>query len=259
MNKTFRLHRQHDMDLIVLYRNKNWGFTRELKKALIAYANDLPYTPPPFEDTLTAGYVDTSITFHISLSPTDEKQKRVLNLLDDIRYGYGNSFVKALFRSYLPVLPLSAFSKNNGIVTSRQNMVMPRLSRPASVIQPETEVVAPMPIKQESDPGLTRLVPTVDASSDHFIVTDPRSSLSILQEMGREMGYETIKVADIGSSKPSAIVEPEEIISALETEPTTTEKPTMTSPTFEDPNTEDVPDFDMSSFMAGLGSLSHSR
>lgn len=254
MNKTFRLHRQHDMDLIALYRSEDFNFTKELKKALIAYANDLPYTPPPFEDTLTAGYVGTSITFHISLSPTDEKQKRVLDLLDDIRYGYGNSFVKALFRSYLPVLPLSAFSKNNGIVTSRQGTVMPRLSRPASVIQPETEVVAPTPIKQESDPGLTRLVPMVDASSDHFIVTDPRSSLSILQEMGREMGYETIKVADIGSSKPSAIAEPEEIISALEANPTTT------SPDLEDQSAEEeVPDFDMSNFMAGLGNLAHSR
>ena len=254
MNKTFRLHRQHDMDLIVLYRDKNFNFTRELKKALIAYANDLPYTPPPFEDTLTAGYVGTSVTFHIALSPTDEKQKRVLDLLSDIRYGYGNSFVKALFRSYLPVLPLSAFSKNNGIVTSRQNMVMPRLSRPASVIQPETEVVTPTPIKQEPDPGLVRPVPMVDASSNHLIVTDPRGSLSVLQEMGREMGYESIKVADTRSSKPSAIAEPEEIISALEANPTTT------SPDLEDQSTEEeVPDFDMSSFMAGLGSLSHSR
>ena len=254
MNKTFRLHRQHDMDLIVLYRDKNFNFTRELKKALIAYANDLPYTPPPFEDTLTAGYVGTSVTFHISLSPTDEKQKRVLDLLSDIRYGYGNSFVKALFRSYLPVLPLSAFSKNNGIVTSRQSMVMPRTSRPTSVIQPEAEVVTPTPIRQESDSGLVCPAPTVDTSSNHLIVTDPRGPISTLKEIGKEMGYETIKVADTQSSKPSAIAEPEEIISALETEPT------MTSPDFEDQSTEEeVPDFDMSSFMAGLGSLSHSR
>lgn len=221
MNKTFRLHRQHDMDLIILYRDKNFNFTRELKKALIAYANDLPYTPPPFEDTLTAGYVGTSVTFHISLSPTDEKQKKVLDLLSDIRYGYGNSFVKALFRSYLPVLPLSAFSKNNGIVTSRQSAVMSRLSRPTSVIQPETEVVVSTPIKQEPDPDLARPVPTIDTSSDHIIVTDPKGELSGLQEM---------------------------------------RTPTTTSPDLEDLSAEEEnSDFDMSSFMAGLGNLSHSR
>lgn len=130
MNKTFRLHRQHDLDLIALYRSKGFNFARELKKALIAYANGYEYVAPSFEDDFSKGYVATSVTFHISLSESNPEQKKALDLLEDVRYGYRNSFVKAVFRSYLSPLPLSAFSKENGLITRR--------GIPSSVIKEES-------------------------------------------------------------------------------------------------------------------------
>lgn len=142
MNKTFRLHRQHDLDLIALYRSKGFNFARELKKALIAYANGYEYVAPSFEDDFSKGYVATSVTFHISLSESNPEQKKVLDLLEDVRYGYRNSFVKAVFRSYLSPLPLSAFSKENGLITRR--------GIPSSVIKEERKEESSNEIKENN-------------------------------------------------------------------------------------------------------------
>lgn len=228
MNKTFRLHRQHDMDLIALYRSEDFNFTKELKKALIAYANDLPYTPPPFEDTFAAGYVGTSVTFHISFSPTNAEQKKVLDLLGDIKYGYGNSFVKALFRSYLPVLPLSAYSKNNGLSTSRNATVVPRI--------PKTTVsnVTPTPIVET--------IPTVETSGETVSIPKEVPVENVLPES-------PVKIEMIGVENSSPVMPPVE-------ETTVVEEPIVAE---ENTTTENADGFDMSNFMAGLGNLAHSR
>ena len=230
MNKTFRLHRQHDMDLIALYRSEDFNFTKELKKALIAYANDLPYTPPPFEDTFAAGYVGTSVTFHISLSPTNAEQKKVLDLLGDVKYGYGNSFVKALFRSYLPVLPLSAYSKNNGLSTSRNAAVVPRV--------PKT--VAPTPTVNTTSTVDT--TPTVETSGETIFAPKEISVENVLPE-------NPIKVEMIEVENSSPVTPPVE-------EAAVVEKPIVAE---ENTTTENTDGFDMSNFMAGLGNLAHSR
>lgn len=229
MNKTFRLHRQHDMDLIALYRSEDFNFTKELKKALIAYANDLPYTPPPFEDTFAAGYVGTSVTFHISLSPTNAEQKKVLDLLGDIKYGYGNSFVKALFRSYLPVLPLSAYSKNNGLSTSRNAAVVPRV--------PKTTVPNVAPTSTVTS------TPTVETSGETILTPKEVPVENVLPE-------NPIKVEMVETENPFPITS-----SVVET-PSVEEEPIVTE---ESTTTENVDGFDMSNFMAGLGNLAHSR
>lgn len=228
MNKTFRLHRQHDMDLIALYRSEDFNFTKELKKALIAYANDLPYTPPPFEDTFAAGYVGTSVTFHISFSPTNAEQKKVLDLLGDIKYGYGNSFVKALFRSYLPVLPLSAYSKNNGLSTSRNAAVVPRV--------PKTTVPNVTPTSTVTS------TPTVETSGETVSIPKEVPVENVLPES-------PVKIEMIGVENSSPVMPPVE-------ETTVVEKPIVAE---ENTTTENTDGFDMSNFMAGLGNLAHSR
>lgn len=228
MNKTFRLHRQHDMDLIALYRSEDFNFTKELKKALIAYANDLPYTPPPFEDTFAAGYVGTSVTFHISFSPTNAEQKKVLDLLGDIKYGYGNSFVKALFRSYLPVLPLSAYSKNNGLSTSRNAAVVPRV--------PKTTVPNVTPTSTVTS------TPTVETSGETVSTPKEVPVENVLPE-------NPIKVEMVEVENFSPVTPPVE-------EATVVEKPIVAE---ENTTTENTDGFDMSNFMAGLGNLAHSR
>lgn len=228
MNKTFRLHRQHDMDLIALYRNKDFNFTKELKAILIAYANNYPYTPPPFEDEFTEGYVGCSITFHISLSPKKAEEKKVLDLLNDIKYGYGNSFIKALFRSYMPLLPLSAFSKNNGFVTSR------RAFAPRVVENERTE-------RTDTKETLS----TVEIGQNNNAVIESNT-------------MEEDPVEEKSAAKKSPITED----LATTKNPLTTETPVTEKP-FESETVKTEPlgtdGFDMSSFMAGLGNLSHNR
>ena len=236
MNKTFRLHRQHDMDLIALYRSEDFNFTKELKKALIAYANDLPYTPPPFEDTFAAGYVGTSVTFHISLSPTNAEQKKVLDLLGDVKYGYGNSFVKALFRSYLPVLPLSAYSKNNGLSTSRNAAVVPRV--------PKTTVPTPT-VNTTSTAETTSTVdttPTMKISGEKPSTQKEIPVENVLPE-------NPIKVEMVETENPFPITSSVEEAAVVEESIVAEENTT----------TENTDGFDMSNFMAGLGNLAHSR
>jgi len=122
-NITLRLHRQHDMDLIALYRTDEYKFAREMKKVLIAYANGEIYEPKTLEAIdFAASYVPTSITFHISLDEKKEEEAKVIKLLSCMRTGYRNSFAKAVFRSCIPYLPLVAFAKDNGLIMKKDTL-----------------------------------------------------------------------------------------------------------------------------------------
>lgn len=172
MNKTFRLHRQHDMDLIALYRSKDFNFARELKKCLIAYATETEYIPPKYADNAMEGYVATSVTFHIKLSEDIPEQAAVLRLLGDVKYGYGNSFVKAVFRSYLPLLPLSAFSKENGMIMSKRAYVTKRVEEEL-VAKKEASRNASVAVKEKEE------VTTADSHEREVLATTNDTSDSI--------------------------------------------------------------------------------
>lgn len=117
---TIRIHRQHDMDLMSIYRNKSYHIAKEIKKALIAYANDAVYVPTEVDvNNEIDGYVPTSAIVHITLSEKKDDERKALELLSHIKYGYRCSFIKAVFRSSLPYLPLLAYSDNSGFVMAK--------------------------------------------------------------------------------------------------------------------------------------------
>lgn len=118
---TIRIHRQHDMDLMSIYRNKSYHIAKEIKKALIAYANDAVYVPPEVDiNNEIDGYVPTSAIVHITLSEKKDDERKALELLSHIKYGYRCSFIKAVFRSFLPYLPLLAYSDDSGFVMAKR-------------------------------------------------------------------------------------------------------------------------------------------
>ena len=114
---TIRLHRQHDMDLINLYRIPGYKFQRVMKEVLIAAANGIPYQVqlPGKDEKPEEGYVPGCMTMHISLNMKQEKERKAYELLKSVKYGFRNSFLKALFRSYSPKLPLSSFFEGDGL------------------------------------------------------------------------------------------------------------------------------------------------
>lgn len=119
-NVTLRLHRQHDMDLIALFRANDYKFAREMKQVLVAFANGEVYEPKVLEvEDFDPGYIPTSVTFHIALNPNKERESAAIRLLRGVKMGYRNSFLKALFRTSITVLPLMAFAIDNGLVTKK--------------------------------------------------------------------------------------------------------------------------------------------
>lgn len=116
MQKTIRLHRQHDMDLISLYRVKGFNFTHEMKSALRACANGTDYKIRVPKQDYRPGYIKRSIHLHISLDP--KRDADIIGLLGDVRQGQGNAFMKAVFRNCLEYIPFRAYGKGSGFAMS---------------------------------------------------------------------------------------------------------------------------------------------
>ncbi len=121
MKIKIRLYRAHDMDLITMKRSESYKLGAEIKKCLLGYARGEAYIPPPFDfDEHEDGYVGRIAQMHIVLSEKKPEEKAAIDLLDGIRPGYRCSFLKNLFRSSCPYLPLMAFADGNGYQTSKE-------------------------------------------------------------------------------------------------------------------------------------------
>lgn len=120
-NKTLRLHRQHDLDLITLYRARGFSFSKEVRNILVAYVNREPYNAPEIDyENVDLGYIPTTIQYHLSLNPEDAREQAVLDMLhNEIKYGYMNSFIKALVRAYIPRIPFIGYGVADGFITRR--------------------------------------------------------------------------------------------------------------------------------------------
>lgn len=122
MQIPIRLYRQHDMDLIRMYMNKSLRFTAEMKNAIISYANGKPYSiqitdsPPDYR-----GYLKISIMVHVSID--EKKYPEVTALFDKIKKGQRGSFIKALTRRCMTVIPLSTFFVGDGIIMSIEEAI----------------------------------------------------------------------------------------------------------------------------------------
>ena len=115
MQVTVRLYRQHDMDLVGLYRTKDFKFQMHMKNALRAYAQNKTYRiEHPGDEDIRKGYVPKIVQIHIYLNPGKDGDS--ISMLKTIRTGYRGAFLKALFRKYLNDEFLDAYKDRKDLI-----------------------------------------------------------------------------------------------------------------------------------------------
>ena len=110
-----RLYRQHDMDLVGLYKTEGFKFQKQVKAALKAYVRNETYKiEQPKNPVIKKGYVAKVTLLHIYLDNKEDAD--VINTLNTIRVGYKNAFLKAIVRKYLDYEPLDAYKNRNDLI-----------------------------------------------------------------------------------------------------------------------------------------------
>ena len=100
MMVTLRLYRQHDLDLITLYRHPSFSLPNAMKRALCGYVRNEKFfikQPPTYE--LGNEKISKIVQMHIQLS--DKTEGDVIKWLKGIKEGYRNSVLKNVIRSYM--------------------------------------------------------------------------------------------------------------------------------------------------------------
>ena len=97
---TLRLYRQHDLDLITLYRHPSFSLPAAIKKALKAYVKKEQFAikqPPTYE--LPKEKISKIVQMHISLK--EDEDSDIIEWIKDIKEGFRNSVLKNIIRGYL--------------------------------------------------------------------------------------------------------------------------------------------------------------
>lgn len=129
MRVKMRIHRQHDLDLCSLYTIKSYHLGREFKRCLIAYAIMEPYIAPEFDTKdMEPEYIPLRQVININLNPNKPEEAAAIDVLEHIRPGFRCSFIKALFRTNMPYLPLLAYQDDFGFITSKNNKTAARIN-----------------------------------------------------------------------------------------------------------------------------------
>ncbi len=91
-----RLYRWHDMDLIMLYRNKNFSFGSAVKASLKAYANGDPlyFLPPPPDSEPK----DLPPNYRILVTLDEDKDADILTMLKKTKDRHMNAAIKSILR-----------------------------------------------------------------------------------------------------------------------------------------------------------------
>lgn len=97
---TLRLYRQHDLDLITLYRHPTFSLPIAIKNALISYVRGKPlYIKQPTPYKITNEKIPKIVQMHISLD--NKFDTDIINWLKNIKEGYRNSLLKNIVRGYI--------------------------------------------------------------------------------------------------------------------------------------------------------------
>ena len=96
---TLRLYRQHDLDLITLYRHPSFSLSNAIKKALCAYVrNESFYIEQPVPYDMGKEKVPKIVQIHIQLPDEDND---AIEWIKGIKEGYRNSVLKNVVRGYI--------------------------------------------------------------------------------------------------------------------------------------------------------------
>lgn len=95
-----RLYRQHDIDLITLYKAPNAGFIKAVKHALHAYIKHeaFLFSMPEGADITSNNF---KASYRINLFLDEDKDADIIEWLDNIKPLMRNAAIKMIFRGYL--------------------------------------------------------------------------------------------------------------------------------------------------------------
>lgn len=111
-----RLYRQHDLDLIYLYKHPDFSLQSAVKSAIAAISNNkqTPFIEIPPNEPQSNLTLPKQVQFHVYLSEKDDADmiKWILN----ITKGYRNSVLKNLIRHYVSQPALTPFLINTSLL-----------------------------------------------------------------------------------------------------------------------------------------------
>lgn len=94
-----RLYRQHDLDLLYLYKLSGFSIQKAVKAAMYAYINQQDTVIRPPTPELGSVVLPKYAQFHIYLS--EKKDTELIKWIKSITSGYRNSLLKNMLRRYL--------------------------------------------------------------------------------------------------------------------------------------------------------------
>lgn len=109
---TLRLYRQHDLDLITLYRHPSFSLPAAIKKALKAYVKKEQFAikqPATYE--LPKEKISKIVQMHIALK--EDEDSDIIEWIKDIKEGFRNSVLKNIIRGYLVGPYVYAYQKSS--------------------------------------------------------------------------------------------------------------------------------------------------
>lgn len=111
-----RLYRQHDLDLIYLYKLKGFSFQEAVKKSIrMAINNSSEKIEYPVPDhPINEMQLPKAVQFHIYLSPQTEAD--IIKWIQSITKGYRNCVLKNVVRNHLSKIAFEPYNINTDII-----------------------------------------------------------------------------------------------------------------------------------------------
>lgn len=108
-----KLYYYHDIDLVSIYRSADISFPDATKKALKAYAEGKAFKIKVGEKKDKRTHEIYKKCFHYYIALNEEKDKEIIELLNNITFGYRNNFIKTVLRHYLGCELSAEYLTNN--------------------------------------------------------------------------------------------------------------------------------------------------
>lgn len=108
-----KLYYYHDIDLVSIYRSADISFPDATKKALKAYAEGKAFKIKVGEKKEKRTHEIYKKCFHYYIALNEEKDKEIIELLNNITFGYRNNFIKTVLRHYLGCELSAEYLTNN--------------------------------------------------------------------------------------------------------------------------------------------------
>lgn len=171
-----KLYYYHDIDLVSIYRSADISFPDATKKALKAYAEGKAFKIKVGEKKEKRTHEIYKKCFHYYIALNEEKDKEIIELLNNITFGYRNNFIKTVLRHYLGCELSAEYLTNNDQAF---------LDRRAEILAAGKETVEVKHAKKESEKTKedeSALIPEVKEAAKEDEKTEQKNEREEWQE-----------------------------------------------------------------------------